>query len=258
MPGKTIILITFVVVVFLITLLVSFIVVIVLLYQKKQITLKSTYERELLQSQLEMQELTLQHISREIHDSVGQQLTLAKLHLHTELDTRTNQTDVLESAINLITTAIEDLRDVSKSLSLDQIRMGGLGNAMESLVNQLKKNNHYTITLAISDDYNYMEEQKEIILFRILQEAVKNIIRHAQAKTINITLDCRKDTIDMLIQDDGKGFLPESIIGSSTNYAHAGGISNMQARSFLIGGQFSIKSGPGNGTLVHISVPLIP
>jgi len=264
MREEKIMLITFIGVVILIAALISFISAILFLYQRKQHAFlrqledaKDKYESGLLKSQLEVQEQTLRHISRDLHDNIGHYITLAKLHLNTigwELGEK--GAGKAEYAVDLLTKALDDLRDLSKSLSLELIHVDGLPKAIESQVNQLKKTAHYDIDFQIKGNYNYMEEQKEIILFRILQEAINNIIRHAQARTIKIMLDCTPEAVSLLVKDDGKGFITEPFIAGPNPYKNRGGLSNMLARATLIKAGFSIESELGAGTLVRITLPL--
>ena len=162
----------------LLAIMIGFIAFISLLYQKKQHAflhqlqrVKNAYEREGLKSQLEVQEQTLKQISMEIHDNIGQFISLAKLHLNTlELREGTLEAEKVDHAVDLLSKAMDDLRDISKSLSLELIRAGGLVKAIENQVSQFQKTARYAIAFSVTGNYEYLEEQKEIILFRIVQE----------------------------------------------------------------------------------------
>jgi len=263
MEEKSIIPIIFVAVIILIVILISFIAGIVFLYQKKQHAfvnqledVKDKYERELLKSQLEVQEQTLKNISREIHDNIGQFISLAKLHLNTVgPDIGIKSAEKVEYAVDLLSKAMDDLRDLSKSLSLELIRGVGLAKTIENQVNHLKKTERYDIDFEIRGNYNYLAEQKEIIIFRILQEAISNIIRHAQASKIKIVLDCTQDATSLSVNDNGKGFISENFLSNGKTYRHGGGITNMIYRAKLLDADLSVESKPGAGTLIRITLP---
>jgi len=257
-----ILMIFLIVVIFLILLLIGFIITILFLHQKKQRrfakeleTIKMNYDKELFKAQLEMQEETLQYISREIHDNVGQFLSLAKLNLNTlDLEDRELTTELINHSAELLTKALDDLRDLSKSLSSDLIKNGGLQKAIELQVSQLQKTGKFRVVFDIRGSYQYLNEQREIILFRILQEAVNNIVRHSCAREIIILLCCIEDNVKMYIQDNGKGFDTGFLNNGKNNVA--GGINNMQKRAKLINADLDIESNPGKGTRITVTTPL--
>ncbi len=265
MQDKNILVVIFIIIVVMIILLVFVIAFILSLYQKKQNLffsqlelVRDKYEKELLKSQLEVQEQTLQDISRELHDNIGQFMTLAKLQLNTvDLPAGTRNSEKIFYSVNLITKALEDLRNISKSLSLEVIRSAGLSKAIEGQINQILSAGSCKIDFKILGNYNYMEEQKEIIIFRMLQEALNNILRHAEAKIIQIRLECSEVENVLLISDDGKGFTINKYIVDGKIYNHNGGLSNMFARAKLIDAMIDISSVIGKGTTVIIKVPLV-
>ncbi|HEY4147377.1 MAG TPA: histidine kinase, partial [Chitinophagaceae bacterium] len=222
-----------------ILIMVAFIIVILLFLQKKQKdynselkAVKFNYDKELYKAQLEIQEQTFQEISREIHDNVGQFLSLAKLSLTTlDISRREEAESGIAEITEILEKALEDLRDMSKSMNPDVIRKGGLKKAIEMQVGFLQRRGKYHVTFDINGEYQSISEQKEIILFRILQEAVNNIIRHASASDIIILISSFKEELKLYIRDNGKGF--------DTKFPYpptrkVGGINNMQQRAKLI------------------------
>ena len=263
MQEKTHIIVIFlIVVIFLILLLIGFIITILFLYQKKQhlfekdlATVKTNFNNELFKAQLEMQEETLQYISQEIHDNVGQFLSLAKLNLNTlNFENKELTIERVNNSAGLLTQALDDLRALSKGLSSDLIKNGGLKKAIELQVNQLQKTGKYHVIFETKGGYQYLNEQKEIILFRILQEAVNNIVRHSSACEIIILLSCIDDHVKMYIQDDGSGFDPSSLLKEKNNLP--GGINNMKKRAQLINADLNIESNPGKGTRITVTTPI--
>jgi len=233
--------------------------VILLLYQKKQNmfnvrleTIKSNYDKELLKTQLEIQEYTFQYISREIHDNIGQSLSLAKLHLNTM---NPGKPADLEEKINdskqLVGKAIRDLRQLSHSLDADQIGRIGLLRALEAELELVgRAGTHQTRLLTDGNPYR-IDKQKELILFRIVQEALHNIIKHAEARTITLQFEFVPAGLELRIIDDGKGF-DTSLYETNENVTFGVGIRNMHDRANLIGATFHIASTPETGTIVTL------
>ena len=242
----------------LILILVSFVTYIIYRYQlKKNIYLKEMeelkieHETSMLQSQVEIQEQTFENISREIHDNIGQKLTLAKLQLNTvNLNDSKKTSERLHDAVSLISEAINDLSDISRSMSSEIILNNGLIKALEFEVAQLNKSSLYRIALVVNGNPVFFDSQKELVLFRIVQEALNNIMKHAAAREIQLSLNYWENQVEMRISDDGKGF----VNGSST--LKGTGIANMKRRAELLNGQCSVFSNPGQGTQIKIEIPI--
>jgi len=242
----------------LIATLVAFISIIIYRYQQKQNAyykdieeLKSIHANEMLQSQLEIQEQTFENISREIHDNIGQKLTLAKLHLNTlDINDSGKVPGQLLDSISMIGEAINDLSDISRSMSSEIILNNGLIKALEFEVAQLNKSRLYRIELVITGETVFLDSKNELILFRITQEALNNIIKHAFATAININLHYSEKSVSLNIHDNGKGFVAKQ------NCEQGTGIANMKKRANILKGIFSIESKPGIGTNINIQIPL--
>lgn len=237
--------------------LVVFITIIIYRYQQKQNTyfkdiesLKASHQNTLLQSQLEIQEQTFQTISREIHDNIGQKLTLAKLHLNT-LDYVNKEKTVLQvnGSINMISEAINDLSNISRSMSSEILLNNGLIKALEFEESQLQKSEIYKISLCTSGNTVFMDANTELVLFRIAQEAINNIIKHAQATTINIQLHYNSVLFTMAITDNGRGFNIEE-----THYGT--GLQNIKKRIAILKGRLEISSTPNIATQIKIEIPI--
>lgn len=220
----------------------------------KEQKLRNEYEETILQTQLEIQEQTLKTISEEIHDNIGQALSLAKLKLNT---LKYDQPDLLVEKINdsreLVSKAIRDLRDLSRSLNTDSIASMGLVRAIELELELFRKSGFQT-TLYTEGEVRKMEPQQELILFRIVQESLNNIIKHADAKIIRVTALYTATELDLQVEDDGKGADPEQLDMDGNSYKSLG-LRNMSNRAGMIGGTFSINSVPGNGTIIKLSIP---
>ena len=242
----------------LVLLLLGFVLFILFLYKRKQQsfaleleTVKTNFEKELLKTQLEIQEQTFQYISQEIHDNIGQFISLAKLQLNTldYANVKIMREKVREST-EMLTRALDDLRDLSRSLSSEIIRTNGLAAAIEMQILQLRKVELPEVVYEVEGEYQFLDEQKEIFILRILQEAINNIIRHSEARLVNIRLSYHRNNLSLMIRDNGKGF-----DGTATGDGRTSGIRNMTKRAKMIGAIYTIESALGTGTTVSLSVP---
>ncbi len=241
----------------LLLLLISFIVTIVYKYQQKQNayfkdieTLKTSHQNAMLQSQLEIQEQTFQNISREIHDNIGQKLTLAKLHLNTLNYTAGNNTQLqINDSVNIISEAIIDLSDLSHSMSSEIILNNGLIKALEFEAAQLIKSGLYHINFSTTGNPVFMDGNIELMLFRIVQEVLNNIIKHAAASIINIHLHYNISHVSIRINDNGKGF-------NTTETLPGTGIQNIKKRTSMLKGILLISSTVNLGTEIKIEIPI--
>lgn len=218
--------------------------------------IKNRYEQTLLQTQLEIQEQTLKTISEEIHDNIGQALSLAKLNLNT----MPNITDeVVKQKIitskELVSKAIIDLRDLSKSLNTDYVSNMGLQQAIEYELELIAKSTGMKTELIIDGITHKLEKQKELILFRIVQEVLNNIVKHAEASTVFATIKYIPDFMELKIVDDGKGVNLQPL-NEGMNNKFGLGIRNMHSRAKLIGAEFSISSTINEGTVIKINLPV--
>lgn len=235
------------------------IIMLVLLHQKKQLQyinekeqLKATFDKEILESRLEMQEQTMKNISQEVHDNIGQVLSLIRLNINS-LDC-TEPAPLLQEKIKntsrLLGKVIQDLRDLSKSLHSDTITEKGLIGAIEYELDLLKKSKAFATTLLAEGEPYNLPDQKELILFRIFQEAINNAIKHAQAARVQVQVHFCRDKFILQIEDNGKGFDANNTINNGM------GLKNMKNRSQLIGAIYTINSYPGKGTSIKIELPV--
>lgn len=239
----------------------AFIILFMLLYRyrhnkmiKERQLLEAMYKQTLLQTQLEIQEQTFQNISQEIHDNIGQVLTLAKLNLNTV------GTDIPEPAgekvlrsKELVSKAISDLRDLSKSLNTDMVKELGLYEIVQRELIMVSRSGQFQANFTADGDPQRFDKQKELIIFRIFQELLHNIIKHSNAKTINVQLVYTTGQFGLTVYDDGKGFDTASL---STEQSFGLGLRNMQNRATLIGATLQLHSVPGQGTTAYIELPL--
>lgn len=218
-------------------------------------TVKLNHEKALMATQLEVQEATFLKISREIHDNISLGLTLAKLQINTYLD-ESQKTDVdLHSTIELISKSLVDMNDLSKSLDGEQMLIFGLYQAIESEVGVIAKMGIYRVEYEIEGQIIFLNSDIELILLRILQESLNNILKHARARTIVVELNFVADLLKMRISDDGKGFDLDAT-KARRGIRSMAGLSNLESRVKSIEGELEMYSIHGVGTTINIKLPL--
>ncbi len=224
-------------------------------YTRERQKLQSDFQQELLRTHLEIQEQTFQNISQEIHDNIGQMLSLVKLNLNTA-DFSTELPAAIEKvkrSKELVSKAISDLRDLSKSLNPEIIMKIGLTEAMERELLIVAKTGQYEVNLSQDGDYYRLDPQKELIIFRIFQEILNNIINHSRAKTVNVTLEYQPEFFRLNVSDDGMGFDISSL--ECNKHCPGQGIQNMRNRAKLIGADIQFMSALEKGTVISVELP---
>lgn len=248
-------------------LLVGTIVSIVLIYQKKKIkqkeeliNLKLRHEKELIQTQLDIQEELLSNVSMEIHDNVGQVMMLAKVNttLLQKLPLDQEGEEIVQETKLLITQALEDLTELSRAMHSDRILQMGAIKAIYKEFEMMAKKGlfefEYISDLDINSPFN-LSKQSQLTIYRTFQEISKNIIKHSKATRVTLDLRFINETIIIEIQDNGIGVnkINASAYQEPTNGM---GINSMQKRILSINGKFEIHSETERGTQIRLIIPI--
>ena len=223
--------------------------------QREAQELQFQFQQELLRSQLEIQEQTLKTISQEIHDNIGQVLSLAKINIATMPvdENNTALQEKVQTSKQLVSKAISDLRSLSHSLDTDYVKEMGLQRAIEYELEMIKKTGTMETYLHIEGSPARLDKQKELIIFRIVQESLNNIMKHAEAQKIHVEIQYGS-IINLQISDDGMGVDLSPLNRDDSRFGL--GIKNMHNRAKLIGADFSMQSTLGKGTTVKIVLPV--
>lgn len=246
----------------LILLLGGVIIFVVYLYQQKRLihqnnykALKLQYEKDIIKTQLEVQENMFRHISQEIHDNIGLTLTLAKLQLNTlNIKDEQNAHKKIFASSQLLSESIDHLKNISRSLNSDLIKSYGLIKAVETEIDKITELGKMKVFFDIIGEPVYMDSQKELIIFRIIQESLNNVIKHANASRTNLTLKFKDILLEILVNDNGKGF-DFSAVDNIAGLGKAG-LKNMNSRAKMIRGEMKVISSLGNGTTLIFIIPI--
>ncbi len=193
-------------------------------------------------------------IAREIHDELGQDLSLLRLELGLiEGRLRKDQTDLRKGAksmAKLIVSAIDTVRRVSSDLRPTLLDNLGLGAAVEWQTKEFQKRTKIACTAIIEPIDIKLDQERSIALFRILQEALTNIARHSKAKSVEVQLTMLEKNIVLTVHDNGVGIAPDRIVD-----LRSFGLIGIRERVHQLGGNVTIDGAQGKGTLVSVTVP---
>jgi PAS domain S-box-containing protein len=229
----------------------------------QDITEKKEMEKKLLKQELDKQKLVAQavvnaqekeraEIGKELHDNVNQILSTAKLYLELARTEEDERLDLIDRSTDNISNAINEIRTISRSLVPPSVGDLGLIDSIHDLVENIRA----TKKLQVSFDFegeidDVLDEKRKLMLFRIIQEQVNNVLRHAKATHLIIELNTAGNMIDLTIIDDGQGFDMEKV-----KLKKGVGLSNIISRAELFNGKVAIKTAPGKGCSLNINVPI--
>jgi two-component system NarL family sensor kinase len=212
------------------------------------------------------QEIERLRVSRELHDEAGQALTGLKIHLEIVLATLKQVETIgqngamseieqqINTAITLCQTTLDQVRTIAHNLRPAALENLGLNTALQAFARAFAQRTQINVAyngLAISN----LPEAVEIGLYRFLQEALTNVVRHAQAKSMQVQLQSDANTISLTVVDDGQGFDVPHVL-SNLQYKEGVGLAGMKERIESVGGQLTITSEIGKGTTLIAWIPL--
>jgi signal transduction histidine kinase/ligand-binding sensor domain-containing protein len=223
-----------------------------LLYRNRIHSLKKR-QTEQIRAAIQAQEEERKRISRDLHDDIGTKLSALKLFISSlELKaSASHQEEIVSLAQNseqFIQEVVKDLRNLLINLSPTVLEDFGYTNAVEGLVNKINETKLIHFDLNVFGFKQRLQKDYELALYRITQELINNILKHADAKNISLQTGLRDDKIVLIIEDDGKGF--------DVNLHREGyGLKNLETRTKLLNGKIVIESIPGKGTTTLIEIP---
>ncbi|CAN7533885.1 response regulator [Pseudoduganella sp. LjRoot289] len=231
----------------------------------RDVTVQKQAERQLAASHAQLRELGAhqecarederKHIARELHDELGQSLTA--LRMQTALLRVRFGADVpglneqVRGMTELVDRAIGVVRNVATTLRPAALDLG-IGSALEWLVDEFRKHSGIDCSLTLALEDGQLDEKQAITVFRIVQESLTNIARHADASETAVTLRCSGEQCELAVDDDGGGFDPARV------RPHTFGLLGIRERVLNLGGQVTVSSRPGGSTRISVHLPLPP
>jgi signal transduction histidine kinase len=214
--------------------------------------LQAEIANEVNNARNEIQQATLNNISQEIHDNVGQLLSLTKMQLNLIEASEVKDNNLISEAKDNISKAMTDLRDLAKGMSSDRIQLLGLYDSVVQEAARINKVGRLHVIVNSTGNKIEPEHKKQLVLFRVIQECFQNIIKHARAASVRVDFTFHPESFQVNITDDGIGF--EYHPGSPSSEGL--GLMNIFNRIHLVGGEVTLNSTPVVGTTVKFKVPL--
>jgi signal transduction histidine kinase len=219
---------------------------------------KEVARQALLESLVVAQEEERHHLARELHDGAGQMLTSLLVRIKT-LEKKAASTEVeqgLAVLLDLVSETIEQVRELSHRLRPAALEEFGLAVALRTLVQEMTYQTQITAHCHLELNGISLPPGIDVTLYRIAQEGLTNILRHAQANEISVTLTAEDNVISLIIEDNGRGFSPYHLT-AAPGQRHMGLI-GMRERAAIAGGYLDVYSAPDKGTSLRVRVPLLP
>lgn len=205
---------------------------------------RQKFEQELTETQIEIREETLRNISWELHDNIGQLLTLAKI----QTQNSRGKAEDIDEAVATIGKGLTEVRALSKLINPEALNNMVLPEALELELDRFKRMAFLEPILKVKGVPIVIEKKIETIIFRILQEFLTNTVKHSKASTLKVNVHYKIDSLHVSIADDGIGF----------DYAAARakngiGLTNIETRAKLIGAEVNYDSKIGEGTQMTLT-----
>jgi signal transduction histidine kinase len=204
-----------------------------------------------LRSVIDGQDQERNRLSRELHDGIGQSLIAIKLQLeNAETQNYSMMRAGIDSAKNMIDITIEEVRRVCNALLPAALNEFGIVSTLRALSSELGSLAGFNSVFENEGSLDRISKKSQIYLYRIAQEALNNITKHARATEVVIKLSRIDNIVTLEVSDNGKGFIFDPVC-----FAQRNGLQNMRERTHLLDGDFTVNSLPGNGTTIKVAIP---
>lgn len=224
---------------------------------KKLEALEESQELELARCKLATEERILSSIARELHDNFNMQLIVASMNLkHIDWNKPAQIKPKINNCIEQLNEAIQGLTDLSRSLNTDYIKSLGLIGAIEKELERIRNTNSFQVELEIRGEPVFLPDEMELTIFRIIQEAFNNIIKHARTHHVQLTLTYLAQQMFLVIVDNGVGF--HATVPQENEKGNGSGLHNMRSRIRTLQGELRIRSVVNGGTSLIFQIPYPP
>lgn len=208
--------------------------------------MRKEFDQLLLESKFKAREEALSIVSSELHDNVGQLLNSAKLMIALAEKSPETKADTLQTAHEVVGQAILEIRELAKSLNTDWLVQFDLIDNLQREINRINVVRAGFVRLRLNA-IPYLHKEKQLVLYRLIQECLQNTIKHAEATEIVVTLKTQLADINVTISDDGKGI--------ESNAKEGMGFLNMRLRVKSMSGTLSLTPNSPKGAKVTIKIP---
>ena len=207
-------------------------------------------QRQITEATILAQEKERTELGRELHDNINQILTTSKIYIEMAREEPEIREEVLEKSYEYVSAAIDEIRSLSRSLVPPSLGDIGLNEAILDLIENLNvaQKIHISLrTVGLTDVY--LDNDLKLMVYRIIQEQLNNVLKHSRGKIAEITLAVVRKNLNIIIRDDGIGF-------DQAKRGRGIGLSNIMSRAELHHGSVQVESSPGNGCILKVSIPI--
>ncbi|WP_066759132.1 PAS domain-containing sensor histidine kinase [Crocinitomix algicola] len=222
----------------------------------KDITEQKEHEKLILKTILSTQSAEQSRVADDLHDSLGQELSMAQLMISNFKRFKVDDPEfmnLIELCDDIMGNAIKRLREICFDLMPNVLVKGGVKLAVETLVGKLKKSDNINVDFVSTENFPRLFSELEIVMYRIIQEFINNMIKHSTAKNLEIRLVETTDMIEVFMKENGQGFDMAKLVNVGENR----GISNIGTKVKAFNGQHELKSEIGVGTSLQVKFPKI-
>lgn len=241
--------------------LMSFAIVLFFYFSRRKITkaelekarIEIDYQKDLLQATIVTQEEERKRIAQDLHDAISSKLNVVSLNANMLADgeVSSEETHKIGENIHKVTsTVLENSRRIAHDLLPPTLEKFGLKAAVEELCEELTETEKFELKYFVEYADDILSSEKELHIFRIVQELMNNSIKHSEAKQIELHLSSNENNVYLQYNDDGKGFRAEQV-----KNAKGLGMSGIENRSLILEGTVEVNSSPGNGMEVKLTIP---
>ncbi len=218
--------------------------------QEQVLITEKQKKKDVVNAVIDAQEKERNELSAELHDNVNQLLAAAILYLKTAQKQEIIKESLVSQSLDYVQKAIEELRNISRNLTPTELKMNGLRAALKVFAEKLHIPKSFEVKLTIGQlSESKITQPLRLAVYRIIQEVINNILKHANASQVNINLSDKDDILNLTVTDNGKGF-------DLVSFKKGLGITNIYNRAENFGGFAEIISSPGKGCTWHVNIPL--
>lgn len=224
-------------------------------FRSKKLKSENERKKKFAEQLIDSQENERRRIASELHDGLGQQILVIKNRAELakrQLSSYTDLLDQLDEIMNSAVISIGEVRSIAHGLRPVHLEKFGLTDAIRNMCNELRQSSIIEWSYHIDEIDHIIPEEKEINFYRVVQEAINNILKHSSADEASVIVRLKKDNINAIIWDNGKGF-------SNINRDDLGGLGflGMKERVDSLGGEIKIESQPNEETIIRIKIPMV-
>jgi len=220
-------------------------------YRTSALRKKHQAQKEFSRKLIDSQEKERKRIATALHDSHGQNLLIISNEMQQYVDKHKKAEDELRNVTDTIQDSINEIREISYDLHPHILERVGIEEAIDSMIGKISKSTDLQFDLILDKIDNIFDKKIEINIYRIIQEAVNNIIKHSNASEAKIEINKNRKYVNIIISDNGIGFNKKSILNENNGL----GLVGMKERVNLINGKYNLKSEQGRGTKIEIKIP---